>query len=341
MMQFPSTILRLLFTLLLGLHLGTTASAQVALRPVAEHFTNTKCSICASRNPALYDNLAANPAVMHLSIHPSSPYPTCILNQQNEADNDARTNFYGIYGSTPKLMLNGSLHPGSNFSSPSLFEPLLNQATPFDIGIAQQKTPNGNYATRVVVKAVAPHSLQQALLFVGLAEDTVFVNGGNGEDTHPNVLRRALTAPGGLAIDLPTLGDSAVFEFSGTADMVWDFDRIFSVAILQATTDKAVLQSGRTDTSSSGGPVAADEEVAQLPLCSVFPNPANERLNIAANGVGGFRVAIYAADGRLAHRSEHSGAQAVVSTASLRNGVYAIQLSSGAHTSTQTIVIRH
>jgi hypothetical protein len=341
-MQFMKTTVRLFTTTLLLLQLGIAASAQVALRPIAEHFTNTKCSICASKNPALYANLAANPSVLHLSIHPSSPYPTCILNQQNKADNDARTNFYGIYGSTPKLLLNGSLHPGSNFGSPSLFEPLLNQTTPFDIGIAQQKSANGNYETRVVVKAVAQHSLQQALLFVGLAEDTVFVNGGNGEPTHPNVLRRALTVPGGMTIDLPTSpGDSTVFEFSGTADMVWDFDRIYSIAILQTTTDKAVLQSGRTDTSSSSDPVSADDEAMHLPIFRLFPNPAHDRLTIENSGTTPFDLAIYSNDGKLVLQRKQNDAQAMISVASLRNGFYFVTLTSGKLSSIQSLVIQH
>jgi hypothetical protein len=49
---------------------------QVAKKIIVEHFTNTKCSICASRNPGFHTNLSANPTVQSISIHPSSPYST-------------------------------------------------------------------------------------------------------------------------------------------------------------------------------------------------------------------------------------------------------------------------
>ena len=34
-----------------------TASAQVERTVIVEHFTNTRCGICAFRNPAFYENL--------------------------------------------------------------------------------------------------------------------------------------------------------------------------------------------------------------------------------------------------------------------------------------------
>jgi hypothetical protein len=71
-----------LFAASLLLNLGLIY-AQVAKKTIVEHFTNTKCSICASRNPGFHTNLNANPAIQSISIHPSSPYSTCFLSQQN------------------------------------------------------------------------------------------------------------------------------------------------------------------------------------------------------------------------------------------------------------------
>lgn len=340
-MNYRPMLTRLFFTHLLLLELGFAAMAQVPLRPVAEHFTNTKCSICASKNPALYSNLSANPNMMHLSIHPSSPYPSCILSQQNTADNDARTNFYDIYGGTPKLVLNGILHQGTNFSSPTLFDPYENLTTPFDVRMEQTKS-NGNMVwTKIVVKTVADHALSEALLFAGLAEDTVFVNGGNGEPTHPNVLRRALTSPSGLLIDLPALpGDSSVFEFSADANAVWDFDRIFSVAILQDATTKQVLQTAKTGIGSSGGGTTSTQEAEQRGKFVLYPNPANELLTIENLGQEDFLLEIIAVDGRAVHRSTNPS-KVLIGTASLQNGTYLVRLSAGNATTHQVLVIQH
>jgi hypothetical protein len=40
----------------------TLAHAQVTKKIIVEHFTNTKCSVCASRNPGFHTNLNVNPA---------------------------------------------------------------------------------------------------------------------------------------------------------------------------------------------------------------------------------------------------------------------------------------
>lgn len=95
--------------LLLFIGLSSSLFAQVPRNIIVEHFTNTKCSVCASRNPGFQTNLNAHPDVRQISIHPSSPYSTCLLSQQNTVDNDARTNYYGVYGGTPRLVINGTV----------------------------------------------------------------------------------------------------------------------------------------------------------------------------------------------------------------------------------------
>ena len=106
-----------------------TNFAQVLQTVVVEHFTNTRCGICASRNPGLFNNLAANPKILHIAVHPSSPYSTCLLNQHNKVENDARTNFYGIYGGTPRIVINGTVMNGS-FTSSTLFDTFKTKTSP-------------------------------------------------------------------------------------------------------------------------------------------------------------------------------------------------------------------
>ncbi|HTN16524.1 MAG TPA: hypothetical protein VL092_02510, partial [Chitinophagaceae bacterium] len=86
---------------LLFLH-ADRADAQVPLNSVVTHFTNTKCSVCASRNPGFHKNTAAHAEVTLLSVHPSSPYAACVLSKQNTVDNDALTKKWGVYGATPR-----------------------------------------------------------------------------------------------------------------------------------------------------------------------------------------------------------------------------------------------
>ncbi len=117
------------FTLILLLLISImTINAQVAKKVVVEHFTNTKCGICSSRNPGFYKNLKNFPDVLHLSIHPSSPYAACKLSQQNNPDNDDRTKYYNVYGGTPRLVIQGKvISANEDYNSSTLFTSEENQ----------------------------------------------------------------------------------------------------------------------------------------------------------------------------------------------------------------------
>ena len=79
------------------LFVSVAGFSQSPKQVVIEHFTNTKCSICASRNPGFYSVLANYPQVIHIAYHPSAPYQNCYFNLQNKPENDARTNYYNTY----------------------------------------------------------------------------------------------------------------------------------------------------------------------------------------------------------------------------------------------------
>ena len=210
-----------------------------------EHFTNTKCSVCASRNPGFYTNLNAQSGVIHLSIHPSSPYSACVLSQHNAAENDSRTNYYGVYGGTPRLVIQGVvISSGANYSSSNIFTPYLSQTSVASIRIEQTKFANDSIRSRIVIKTEASHTLPGLSLFVALAEDTITYTGSNGEPRHFDVFRKSLTGTSGVSITLPSnVGDSVVYTMSSTVNGAWNFSRIFTLAILQETTSKAVVQS--------------------------------------------------------------------------------------------------
>ena len=95
--------MKYIFTLLFATTIMFSSYSQVEKTVVVEHFTNTKCGICASKNPAFYDVLNDYPNVLHIAYHPSSPYSTCAFSMHNHAENDARANYYGVYGPTPQF----------------------------------------------------------------------------------------------------------------------------------------------------------------------------------------------------------------------------------------------
>ena len=188
-------------------------NAQVPKKVVVEHFTNTKCSICASRNPGFYTNLNSQTGVIHLAIHPSSPYAACFLSMHNPIENDGRTNYYGIYGGTPRLVIQGTVISSSvNYSSASIFTPYLGQTSPASIKIYQYKYGNDSIRSRIVIKTEATHTLTNLSLFVALAEDTINYTGSNGESVHYDVFRKSYTGTSGISVTLPAVvGDSVVY----------------------------------------------------------------------------------------------------------------------------------
>ncbi|MCC6372113.1 MAG: T9SS type A sorting domain-containing protein [Bacteroidia bacterium] len=257
---------------LLAMSCLLSALAQVPKKIMVEHFTNTKCSICASRNPGFYSNLNAQSNVVYLSIHPSSPYVGCLLYQQNPSENDARTNFYGIYGGTPRLVLNGSvISPTVNYSDNSLFTPYQQQTSPAQIKITQTKYGSDSIRARVVVKTVATHSLGALNLFIALAEDTVFYTGSNGEPKHFNVCRKTLSSTLGWAVTLPaTIGDSVVISVKTSYNPVWNFSRINTLAILQESSNNNLVQCESYSTQQI--PMSVGENTKTTPLV-FYPNP--------------------------------------------------------------------
>ncbi|MDI1233504.1 MAG: T9SS type A sorting domain-containing protein [bacterium] len=219
--------------------------AQVPKKIVVEHFTNTNCSVCASRNPGFYTNFNNQNNVIHLAIHPSSPYASCVLSKHNAAENDGRTNYYGIYGATPRIVIQGVVvSSGSNYSSATIFTPYLDQTSPASIKIYQTKYGKDSIHSRIVVKTEASHTLTSLRLFVALVEDTLNYTGSNGEPSHFDVFRKSLTGTSGVTVTLPSkVGDSLVYNFSSAANGVWNFSRIYTLAILQDAATKSVIQS--------------------------------------------------------------------------------------------------
>lgn len=256
--------------------------AQVPLNSVVEHFTNTKCSICASRNPGFQSNLLAHPQITQLSVHPSAPYSTCILSMQNKKDNDDRTNLYGVYGATPRLVINGNLIPASaDYSSASLFSLYTGLTTPVSMRIEQTNYGKDSIKAKVFIRKHAATS-GDARLFIGLAEDTVFVNGGNGETRHYNVLRKSLTGVAPISVSLAfPVGDSISIEMTGTVNSFWYMSRMFVVALLHENASFNLLQSARSLPLKSAG-IQAPNEVLEF---NVSPNPVSDvlRINIPDN----------------------------------------------------------
>lgn len=329
-------IVGLLFLVLLV----NTAKAQVPKKTIVEHFTNSKCSICASRNPGLNANLNANPQVERISIHPSAPYSTCFLSQQNTIDNDARTNYYNIYGSTPKLLINGTLISTSqNYADAAIFTPFIS-STNFNIQIKQFAIGNDSLRSEIIIKRVAMGTPNgNANLFAALVEDTVFGNGGNGENLHFNVMRKSLFLPQGESISLPVnIGDSLVLNKTSVFNSIWNHHRMRTVAILQEELSKQLIQSELSSTEQIVTSASLLEKDINN-IIMVYPNPSNRYITVKLPGMNSHTVEIYNTLGKLI-LSSNFNEQERIDISNLSNGVYLLRAYNECSNLSNTIVVK-
>ncbi len=302
-----------------------TLNAQVPQKALVEHFTNTNCGICASRNPGLYANYQKQTNVFYLSIHPSSPYASCLLSKQNKEANDARTKYYDVYGGTPVMLINGTEVNG-NFGAPSIYTPYINKTSPASIQIEQQKLNNDLIVSKITIKTVASHTLGKLSLFVALAEDTVTYKGGNGEPKHFNVMRKSLTSPTGDAFTLPqTIGDSIVLNYSSTSNVVWDFSRIFTFAVLQESDTKKLVQAETISPKVVKFTTKTNDQVNEDNY-KIYPNPVYNTLIFDLPNNESVSVTVLNFLGQIVIKQEVNSSSNSIDVAQLGEGNYILSI---------------
>jgi hypothetical protein len=304
--------------------LSNTNQAQVDQNVLVEHFTNTRCGTCASRNPGLRTNLSNNPEILHLTFHPSSPYSSCVLSQHNKSGNDDRTNYYGIYGGTPRIVIQGNVVSAStNYASSSIFNPYINKTSPFSIKVTTTKNDADSLVGNVVIKTIANHSYTSLNLFVPAVEDTVFYNAPNGEKEHLNVFRKAIIEQ--KLTSIPSVGDSVVFAIENEMDNTWAPNHMYILALLQDSATKEIVQVTRSeeaDTSSGGS--ANVEDILNTKGISVYPNPFTGELKINLHHDNAAQLSIMNSLGQQVHQQTITNKESIELN-DLENGIYWLQ----------------
>jgi hypothetical protein len=262
---------------ILALVVAQLLSAQSPKQVVVEHFTNTRCSICASRNPGFYQTLAGYPQVIHIAFHPSAPYQNCYFSQQNKTENDGRTNYYNTYGSTPDFVLNGKLLPSANPAiNTTTLDTALNQTAPIEVEATEELITPDSVLVRIVIRTTENISAINARLFAGVAEEPVLYNAPNGENIHHDVFRKAMTDVNGAPFQLPAFNDSTVATFTYKVQNGWNVNQLHTVAIVQRESDRYVLNADKSVRLSS--PVGV--QVVSKEAFTVYPNPFSGQLMV-------------------------------------------------------------
>ncbi len=237
-----------------------------------EHFTNTRCGICAGANPGFYNLLNGyKNQYHHMTVHPPIPYSACLLYQSNPSDNSQRSNFYNIVG-TPTLVINGLAKKSLSSVTASTLNAELNKLSPVEVVVKEGGTTIRNATIEVKTVGTKPGGIYK-LYAVALEKELNYAS-PNGEKLHHNVFRDFLTAADGDPIDLAGTGSSVIKNYSITIPPGWVENQIYILAWIQDANTKEVLNSG---TVFDG--VTANQDLQSLQF-KIYPNPVQDVLKL-------------------------------------------------------------
>lgn len=263
---------KLLITFVLGLGcLFANAQNTVKRYVLLEHFTNSPCSICASRNPAFYSLIQMHPQdVHHIAYHPAFPYNSCIFYQANTTENSARTSFYGING-TPRVVLNGTLvNAGSQLLPAATLNAAIPNTSPVHLQVTETSGTDRTATVQIFTHSTVPAGNYKLYLAV-VEKDVDYTAPVTGATEHYDVFRDMLPGTDGLPVTLAAPGGSITQTFTYSVASGWNAAQIYAVAFLQNADTKEVLNSG---TKFDPLVVATGEPRAQS--ISIQPNPVHE-----------------------------------------------------------------
>lgn len=263
-----SLILSILIFGVIGFSQGQTQKTTIV-----EHFTNTRCSVCAIKNPALFTLLNDHPEVIHVAYHPSSPYSSCLFSQHNPMDNDVRTQFYGIYGGTPRVVLAGTVIP---VQSPMLgaaqLEAVLDDQSDYFIDLNLQA---GDGNVKVNLEKINNDDIDDLSLYVILVEREVAYSAPNGEALHHNVFRLELANE---SLQAMNLGEMKEFSYSYASHSDWQAEEMYAIAILSSLSSKEVLQAGKSMLAGEQTGIISKKIKEMVNLVS--PNPFKNTIQV-------------------------------------------------------------
>lgn len=260
------------------LYSAPVQAQQVPRQALVEQFTNSWCSVCANLNPGFYTNLRNFPDYLHVSYFPSSPYPGCPINQYNTMGNDARTNYYGVFGSTPRLVVHGAaIPPQGSYSNAALLMNGQQATSAFSISILGWKHAGDSIRVMAVIRKEDSSPITTANLYGFITQDTLRFAARNGEPIHYNVFRTSLNGNAVSAISLPSaVGDFVNVTYTVPANANWG--KTSATLVLSDVNTKAVVQAARAKVTATM-PTAIDEFVPKRQIV-VYPNPATAGFNL-------------------------------------------------------------
>jgi len=271
MKSYGTIIFSLIFIFTQGL-----TEAQVAKKILVEQFSNTRCSICASRIPQLRQNMEPHKDHIQLIAHFSAaPYPSCELHQANAAGNNARVSYYQVAGS-PSVFVNGvRVNSGTSIVPSAYFEERLEDTSPLEINVVYNKdNDQGDASVTLTFHGEVPGGTLKLHAYV--IEKEVEAGTIPSYRQHHNVFRRHLTPFEGLLINQASPDVPLDFDFSFDVESGWNLDQLAIVAFVQDDESKEIWNASDSDQeplTSTASPMMPTDLV-------LYPNPVGYMLHL-------------------------------------------------------------
>jgi thiol-disulfide isomerase/thioredoxin/ribosomal protein S8 len=305
---------------------------------VLEHFTNTGCSPCALYNPYLETLLAENnnaDNVMHITYHVNWPGANDPFYLANPDDVLARKDYYGISG-VPSVAVNGDKEVYSphlitqNILDQESLEPGLLQIE----GSAKFAKNTLDLAIDINMSNLINFNAKSPAAFIVMAQDYDFEEtpGTNGETYFPGVMLEIM--PNNTGEVLTNLDSLAInnLKFNYTLPDDIALEKAFLGVFIQDTATSQVYMATKISMLEVG---IAD---AQINNVSVYPNPANNHINVKANATIN-TVKVIDIAGKISMQINSDTQSVTVNLAELENGYYIVIVETNKGISTHRIVV--
>ena len=309
-----------------ALFTATSLAAQAPKYVLVEHFTNTRCSICASQNPGFYNRISidANPKMHHISIHSMIPYTACVYYQANTVPQDARASFYGLQG-TPSISINGAaLTSAGSIDAATIANAYGAKTSPIAIQVAETTVGTTRTAS-LKIKTIGAKPTGTFKLYVAVVEKKTTYAAPNGEGTHYDVFRKFLTVSSGDDGTLAPTGSEVTASYGFPLDASWNAAETYVVAWIQNATTKEVLNSG-----SRFDPIfTATNEPSIDANVTISPNPTTGKMTVNIVGVTPQYLTVQNAVGQVVESVSLSKSTSYeLNLSSLAAGIYFVKVKS-------------
>jgi PKD repeat protein len=313
---------------------------------LVENFTNANAQQVAGNNEnfRIFPNVEAANEVVKIQYHTAFPASDPI-NAQNPADPNARSTFYGVTTS-PKAYIDGSSQGSflGNWAS-DYYKTQSLVSAPISITINNPTTDNG---TLNISGSIMPIEMDlnanEYSLYIAVVERQL------GNNVH--VLRKMLPSAAGQKVSAVAINQTMDFSTSWVIDQanVTDPDQLAVIAFVQAdainpiTGYRSILQAAINTTMPEIN-FNTGIDLTLVDQVTVFPNPADNELNILLPAPAKHRVDIRILDqlGKPVIRTKvNAGDSGIsISTRDLAGSVYIVQFEENGAIGYRKVVISH